>query len=82
MALEEIERLLTLALKQYPDLAFLSSIKLATILKTRDPAWLEPWSRRRVHIWISRLGELQRLRKLSCLTGWIVPVALLWRLTR
>ena len=81
-ALEEIERLLTLALKQYPDLAFLSSIKLATILKTRDPAWLEPWSRRRVHIWISRLGELQRLRKLSCLTGWIVPVGLLWRLTK
>ena len=81
-ALEELERLLGLALKQHPDLAFLSSIKLATILKTRDPAWLELRSRRRLHIWISRLGELPRLRKLGWLTGWIVPAGLLWGLTR
>ena len=81
-ALEELERLLSMAVKQYPDLAFLSSIKLATILKTRDPAWLELWSRRRLHIWISRLGELPRLRKLGWLTGWIVPAGLLWGLTR
>ena len=81
-ALEELERLLSMALKQYPDLAFLSSIKLATFLKTRDPAWLELWSRRRIHIWISRLGELPRLRKLAWLTGWIVPAGLLWQLTR
>ena len=81
-ALDEIERLLSMALKQYADLAFLSSIKLATILKTRDPAWLEPWSRRRIHIWISRLNEIPRMRKLGWLTGWIVPAGLLWRLTR
>ena len=80
--LEELERLLSMAVKQYPDLAFLSSIKLATILKTRDPAWLDLWSRRRMHVWISRLGELPRLRKLGWLTGWIVPAGLLWRLTR
>jgi hypothetical protein len=81
-ALEELERLLSMALKQYPDLAFLSSIKLATILKSRDPAWVEQWSRRRIHICISRLAELPRLRKLAWLTGWIVPAGLLWRLTR
>jgi len=81
-ALEELERLLSMAIKQYPDLAFLSSIKLANILRSRDPAWLELWSRRRLHIWISRLGELPRLRKLGWLTGWIVPAGLLWGLTR
>jgi hypothetical protein len=80
--LEELERLLNMALEQYPDLAFLSSIQLATILKTGDTAWLELWSRRRIHIWISRLAEIPRLRKLSLLTGWIVPAGLLWQLTK
>jgi len=64
-ALEELEHLLSMAVRQYPDLAFLSSIKLASILRSRDPVWLELWSRRRLHIWISRLGELPRLRKLG-----------------
>jgi hypothetical protein len=81
-ALEELECLLGEVLKQYPDLAFLSSIELATILKGQDPAWLEQWSRRRIHMWLSRLGELPRLRKFGWLTGWIVPAGLLWGLTR
>ena len=81
-SLKELERLLSMALKQFPDLAFLSSTKLATILKTRDPEWLELWSRRRIHIWISRLAEIPRLRKLSWLTGWILPAGLIWALTR
>ena len=38
-ALAELERLLRMAVKNYPDLAFLSSGKLATILKNRDPEW-------------------------------------------
>ena len=70
-----------MAVKNYPDLAFLSSGKLATILKNRDPEWLELRFPRRLHIWITRLGELPRLRKLAWLTGWIVPAGLLWRLT-
>ena len=37
--------------------------------------------RRRLHIWIRRLRELPRLRKLAWLTGWIVPAALVWKLT-
>ena len=81
-SLKELERLLSMALEQYPDLAFLSSIKLANILKTRDPVWLELWSRRRVHVWITRLAEIPRLRKLSWLTGWILPAGLIWALTR
>ena len=80
-ALAELEGLLRMAVKNFPDLAFLSSGKLAVILKKRDPEWVELRFRRRLHIWITRLGELPRLRKLAWLTGWIVPAGLLWRLT-
>lgn len=80
-ALAELERLVRMAVKNYPDLAFLSSGKLAEILKNRDPDWLEPRFRRRLHVWITRLGELSRLRKFAWLTGWILPAGLLWRLT-
>jgi hypothetical protein len=80
-ALAELERLLRMAVKNYPDLAFLSSGKLATILKNKEPEWLELGFRRRLHIWITRLGEFPRLRKLAWLTGWIVPAGMLCRLT-
>lgn len=80
-ALDELERLLRMSLTEFPKLAFLSSGTLATILKNRDPEWLELRFRRRLHIWITRLGELPRLRKLAWITGWIVPAGLIWRLT-
>ncbi|GMQ86830.1 MAG: hypothetical protein BMS9Abin08_0028 [Gammaproteobacteria bacterium] len=80
-ALEELDRLLYTALKNYPDLAFLSSAELAGILKSQDPEWVELRLWPRLHVWITRLGELPRLRKLAFLTGWIVPAGLLWRLT-
>jgi hypothetical protein len=80
-ALAELESLLQVAAKKFPHLAFLSSGKLATMLKNRDPEWVELRLQRRLHIWITRLGELPRLRKLAWLTGWIVPAGLLWRLT-
>lgn len=80
-ALDELGQLLRMSLARVPDLAFISSEKLAMILKHRDPEWLELRFRRRLHVWISRLGELPRLRKLAWLTGWILPFGLLWRLT-
>jgi hypothetical protein len=80
-ALAELERLLRMAVENYPDLAFLSSGTLATILKNQDPEWLELRFRRRLHTWITRIAELPRLRKLAWFTGWIVPAGLLWRLT-
>lgn len=80
-ALAELERLLQMAIEEYPQLAFLSSGELARLLKNRAPEWLELRFRRRLHIWIMRLGELPRLRKLAWLTGWIMPAGLLWRLT-
>ena len=80
-ALAELERLLQMALNSYPQLAFVSSEKLAGIMRGREPDWLERRFSHRLHVCLTRLGELSRLRKLSWLTGWIVPAALLWRLT-
>ncbi|MDH3948911.1 MAG: glycosyl hydrolase, partial [Gammaproteobacteria bacterium] len=81
-SLEQIKCLLRDALAAYPSLAFLSTGELARVLKKRDPEWVEQRLRRRLHVWITRLGELSRLRKLAWLTGWIIPVGLLWRMTR
>jgi len=80
-ALAELECLFQMAVDEYPNLAFLSSGELARHLKNRAPEWLELRFRRRLHIWIMRLEELPRLRKLAWLTGWIVPAGLLWKLT-
>jgi hypothetical protein len=80
-ALAELERLLQMALNSYPQLAFVSSENLAGTLRVGDPDWLERRFWRRLHVCLTRLGEFSRLRKLSWLTGWIVPAALLWRLT-
>jgi hypothetical protein len=81
LALTELERLLQMAVGKCPHLAFLSSSELAVILKSGDPRWLEVRFSRKLHMWIMRLGELPRLRKLAWVTGWIVPAGLLWRLT-
>jgi hypothetical protein len=80
-SLAELEGLLQIAVENYPDLAFLSSGKLAVVLKKRSPEWVESRIRCRLHVWITRLGELPRLRKLAWLTGWILPVGLIWRMT-
>jgi hypothetical protein len=81
LSLEKITSLLQDALITWPSLAFLSTGKLAMILKNRDPEWVEQGLRRRLHVWIRRLRELPRLRKLAWLTGWIVPAGLVWKLT-
>jgi hypothetical protein len=80
-SLEQLKNLLQGALITHPSLAFLSTGKLARILKSRDPEWVEQGLRRRLHVWIRRLRELPRLRKLAWLTGWIVPAGLVWKLT-
>lgn len=80
-SLEQLNNLLQGALTTWPSLAFLSTGKLARILEKRDPEWVEQDLGRRLHVWISRLKELPRLRKLAWLTGWIVPAGLIWKLT-
>jgi hypothetical protein len=80
-ALAELEKLLQRALDMYPDLAFMSTEKLAGVLINRDPDWVELRLVRRIHVWLTRLGESSRLRKLAWLSGWIVPGWLVWKLT-
>jgi len=78
----ELESLLRAIVKELPDLAFLSTGKLASVLKNRNPEWVDSGLRCRLHVWINRLGMISRLRRLVILTGWIVPVWLVWRITR
>jgi len=80
-SLEQINGLLQGALVAWPSLGFLSTRELAKVLKNRDPEWVDQSLRRRLHVWIRRLGELPRLRKLAWLTGWVVPATLVWKLT-
>jgi hypothetical protein len=80
-SLEQVKGLLQGALIVWPSLGFLSTRELARVLKNRDPEWIEMSLRRRLHVWIRRLGEIPRLRKLAWLTGWIVPAGLIWKLT-
>jgi len=79
--LVELEKLLKRALDIHPDIAFMSTEKLARVLITRDPDWVELRLARRIHVWLTRLGESSRLRKLAWLSGWIVPGWLVWKLT-
>ncbi len=81
-ALAEIESLLSAALGSFPNLAFLSTVKLAEIVKNRDPEWVETGYKHRTHIWIKRLTEFSRLRKLAWITGWVAPAWVVWRLTK
>ena len=80
-SLAELEILLRMAVENYTDLAFLSSEELAMVLKKRMPEWVDSHFQRRLHVCITRLGEIPRLRKLAWLTGWILPILILWRLT-
>lgn len=81
-ALVELENFLQCALRSFPDLAFLSTTKLAEVLNNRDPVWVEKRLKRRLHASINRLAEFPRMRKLAWLTGWVFPVWLVWKLTR
>jgi hypothetical protein len=80
-ALAVLRELLAGVVKNYPQLSFLSTEKLAQILRSRDPEWVEQHLRRRLHVGLNRLGEFTRLRKLAWLSGWILPAWLVWRLT-
>jgi hypothetical protein len=80
-ALAELENMLRRALDTHPALAFISTEQLARVLTNLDPDWVELSFRRRLHVWLTRLGELSRLRKLAWISGWIVPGWLLWKLT-
>lgn len=80
-ALAALRELLTRVLENHPRLSFLSTEKLAQILRHRDPEWVEQEPGCRLHVWLNRLGDFTRLRKLAWLSGLIVPAWLVWKLT-
>jgi len=81
-ALAELERLLSTALERYPDLRFLSTAELARALEARAPELVERALGRRLNVWLERLAEIGRLRKLAWCTGLIAPAWLVRMLTR
>jgi hypothetical protein len=80
-AVKELDRLLGLALRTFPGVLFLSTEDLAVRMQQHDAKLVERRIAIRLHIWLLRLWEVSRLRKLACLTGTIVPAGLLYLLT-
>lgn len=78
-AIGEIDRLLALALKLFPGVVFMSTEDLATRLHRRDANLVANQVALRIHIWLRRLWNVSRLRKLAFLTGTVIPgIALYW----
>jgi hypothetical protein len=68
-SLFELDKLYGSALKQYPDLRFLSSLELGAVLRARDPHWLMRGVGERLPYALQRLRHAGRLWKLLQLTG-------------
>ena len=77
-AYRELEKLLAEAPALYPDLAFMSTEELAKGLSKFDPNLIETRTKRRIHVWLQRLREIPRVRKLACLSGLIIPASILF----
>jgi len=77
-AYRELETLLAEAPALYPDIAFMSTEKLAKRLLESDPDLVETSLKRRIHVWLQRLREIPRVRKLACLSGLIIPASILF----
>jgi hypothetical protein len=68
-SLAELDALCAGALRQQPDLRFLSTVELGRIVRNRDPQWIvRPWRDRLPFVW-QRLRHSGRPWKLMRLTG-------------
>lgn len=81
-SLAQLDRLLATALQRFPDLRFMSTDELASALRARDAGLVESRVARRVHAWLVRLSENDRLRKLAWVTVLAIPAWLLLMATR
>lgn len=82
MAIAELERMLKLVLEEFPDVLFMSTLEMADGIRQRGPELIEQSMVRRLHVWLVRLGEIPRFRKLAWLTGIMIPALLLFLVTR
>jgi hypothetical protein len=82
MAFADLERMLSLVLEEFPDVLFMSTLEMAERIRQLDPELIERRMMRHLHVWLVRLGEIPRFRKLAWLTGIMIPASLLFFLTR
>lgn len=80
-SLAQLDTLLADALRDWPDLRFLSPRELARLYRERPAEWCVHSRWARLHLWLRRLAALPRLRKLAWLSGLALPAALLWWLS-
>ena len=77
-AYRELENLFAQAPALYPDIAFMSTEELAKGLLESDPDLVETRLKRQIHVWLQRLREIPRVRKLAWLSGLIIPASILF----
>ena len=80
-SLGELDRLLTAALRRWPNLHFMSSAELACHYRQRS-AVVQRRLLPRLHCFVMRLAAVSRLRKLAWASGAALPAAALWLATR
>ncbi len=70
-ARQAVDDLLTDALRQYPAIAFLSTVQLAKVLAGRDSDWINESLLVRLRVWLVRQHQDYRLRKFFLLSGFV-----------
>jgi hypothetical protein len=80
-SLAQLDNLFGKALRDWPDLRFLSPEALARRYRERPADWCARAWPVRLHVWMRRLAAIPRLRKLAWLSGLALPAALLLWLT-
>lgn len=76
-SLAALEAGLTAARDACPGLRFAAPAEIARAIRDRDPGWIETGLRPRLAAWRARLDEIPRFRRLSRLTGLVLPLALI-----
>ena len=80
-AVKELERMLKLVVERFPDVLFMSTLELARGIRKVDPELIEQSMIRRLHVWIARLREIPRIRKVAWMTGAALPAWALFVIT-
>lgn len=80
-SLATLEAGLNAALATCPNVRFITPLELARAIEKRDPAWIENRLRRRLAVWRTRLDEVPRFRRMARLSGLVLPLTWLGRVT-
>ncbi len=77
----QLAELFQMALGRFPDLRFVPTAQLVEKFQTGDQDLIQTRFSIRLHYWLRRLSEISRLRKLAWLSGAIIPVWIVYRLS-